>query len=392
MTVPSQLKFGTSGILFPPIGFSAQAAKGYEDAGVDYLAYWDQQSLITPRSIWTPDLVPAAEFWNIDTWLEPYPAMTAGALATDTVEFMTVNDSMRRPPSILAQLGLTMSHVCEGRFFHCLGAGETKQFKPYGLPRSKPFGHLEECLKVVQMFFDSTEPVSYDGPIWKLDDAIVGLHPYDGVPPRLMVAGGPGKAMRFGATLANGWMTYVPCCASPEQYAEQIATFKRMAAESGKDPDELIIMVGLANLIAEDESILDEIASNIAIRWEVAAMWPDGESFRRVLGRDNPLGADWSYPRDLIPMSISREYAISIAEQITPDDVRKARFLGTPQQVADQVAPWIEAGATHVLSYNFAGFVAPPYSDGVNRAEIQFFDILRDRFGSATEPATAVQS
>lgn len=85
-------------------------------------------------------------------------------------------------------------------------------------------------------------------------------------------------------------------------------------------------------------------------------------------------------------MSISREYAISIANQITPDDVRKARFLGTPSQVADQVQPWIDAGATHVLSYNFAGFVAPPYADGVNRAEIAFFNILRER-NTAPVPA-----
>jgi phthiodiolone/phenolphthiodiolone dimycocerosates ketoreductase len=382
----TNLKFGTSGILFPPIALSAQAAKGYENAGVDFLAYWDQLNLITPRSIWTPDLVPAAEYWNIDTWLEPYPAMTAGALATERIEFMTVNDSLRRPPALLAQLGLTMSHVSQGRFFQCLGAGETKQFRPYGLTRSKPFGHLEECLKIIQMFYDSTEPVSYEGPIWTLQDAIVGLHAYQNTPPRLMVAGGPGKAMQLGATLANGWMTYVPGCASPEQYAEQVAQFKQSAEQAGKDPDDLIIMVGLANLIAEHEGILDDIANNTAIRWEVAAMWPDGESFTRVLGRENPLGAGWSYPRDLIPMSISRDHAITIANQITPDDVRKARFLGTPRQVADQVQPWIDAGATHVLSYNFAGFVAPGYADGVNRAEVEFFKILRER--NAT-PATA---
>ena len=375
----AQLKFGTSAVLFPPIELSQQAAKGYEDAGVDFLAYWDQLSLITPRSIWTPDLVPAADYWNIDTWLEPWPAMTAGALATERIEFMTVNDSIRRPPPIIAQLGLTMSHVSKGRFFQCMGAGETKQFTPYGLPRSKPFGHLEECLKLLDMYYRTNQPITYDGPIWSLKDAIVGLEPYQNRPPRLMVAGGPGKAMRFAATLADGWMTYLPCCASPEEYAEQVAELKRIAEQAGKDPDGLIIMAGLANLISEDESMLDEIANNAAIRWETAAMWPEGNSFRRLMGRDNPLGAEWSYPRDLIPMGIPREHALSIVAQITPDDVRRARFLGTPEQVADQVEPYLAAGVTHVLSYNFAGFVDLRYTDGVNRAETQFFDILRKR-------------
>ena len=54
---------------------------------------------------------------------------------------------------------------------------------------------------------------------------------------------------------------------------------------------------------------------------------------------------------------------MSIADQITPDDVRKARFLGTPEQVADQVEPYLAAGVTHVLSYNFAGFVDLRYTE-----------------------------
>jgi hypothetical protein len=39
-----------------------------------------------------------------------------------------------------------------------------------------------------------------------------------------------------------------------------------------------------------------------------------------------------------------------------------------------------------VLSYNFAGFVAPGYADGVNRAEVEFFNILRQR-NSISVPA-----
>jgi hypothetical protein len=39
-----------------------------------------------------------------------------------------------------------------------------------------------------------------------------------------------------------------------------------------------------------------------------------------------------------------------------------------------------------VLSYNFAGFVAPGSPDGVNRAEVEFFNILRER-NTASVPA-----
>jgi alkanesulfonate monooxygenase SsuD/methylene tetrahydromethanopterin reductase-like flavin-dependent oxidoreductase (luciferase family) len=59
-----------------------------------------------------------------------------------------------------------------------------------------------------------------------LDQAIVGLDAYAGTPPRIAVAGGPGKAMRYGATLADGWMIYLPPCGSAEQYAEHVTEFR----------------------------------------------------------------------------------------------------------------------------------------------------------------------
>ncbi len=53
------LKFGTRGIPSLPLAQDAQAAKGYATAGVDFFAHRDQRNLITPRSTWTPDVVPA---------------------------------------------------------------------------------------------------------------------------------------------------------------------------------------------------------------------------------------------------------------------------------------------------------------------------------------------
>ena len=374
------LKLGTSGISFPPIEAGQQAAQADEARGVDFIVYWDQLNLTIPRSIWTPDLVPAANFWHVDTWMEPWPAMTAAALVTKKIEFMTVCDSLRRPSSIVAQLALTLGHVSKGRFLLCMGAGERKQFSPYGIPRAKPFGHLEEGMKIIQMFFDSSEPINYDGPLWQLKNAVVGLDAYNGVPPRMMVAGGPGKALSLAAQYSSGWFTYLPASASPEQYAEQVQSFKKQAEQAGKDPDDLIIMAGVMGMVAQDENTVDEICRNPIARWDAAAVCPDGQSFRRMTGRDNPLGADWSYPRDLIPMDVSREDALAIIDQVTPDDVRAARLAGTPEQVAAQVQPYIDAGATHVLVGNYAYLITTgDYGDatGGGGAMVDLFDLIR---------------
>jgi phthiodiolone/phenolphthiodiolone dimycocerosates ketoreductase len=377
----SPLKFGLTGISFPPIEAGISAAKAYEDAGLEFLAYWDQLSLTIPRSIWTPDLVPAAKYWDIDTWLDSWQAMAAAALATEKIEFMTVSDC-RRPPPIIAQQALTLNNISKGRFMLCMGAGETKQFAPYDLPRDKPFGRLEEGMKILRMFFDSNEPIDYDGPIWSLKNAIVGLPAYEDKPPPLMIAGGPGRAMRIAGQLSDGWMSYLPPCGTPEMYAEQVQDLRKRTEEAGRNPDDLTIMLGTACVVADTEQKVDDACSSPALRWDAAALCPDGESFRRMCGRDNPLGPEWSYPRDLIPMNVGRDEALDIVEQLTADDVRAARFCGTPQQVAAQLQPYIEAGATHVLALNYADLVLTgDFGDATGGAGemLELIDIMRRR-------------
>jgi len=350
------LKIGGSGVHMPPIELGQATAKAYEDQGLDFLCYYDQLNLTIPRSIWTPDIVPAAAVWDIDAWLEPWIAITAAALATERIEFFTICDALRRPPALLAQLALTMSHASKGRFTMFLGAGETKQFQPYGLAREKPFGHLEDCLKIIGKFFESCDPVDYQGKIWNLDRAIVGLDAYAGTPPRMCVAGGPGKALNFAATLADGWMVYLPPSGSAEEYAENVADLRRMREQAGKDPDTLTVFGAMATVVGDTEEIVDEACSNAAMRWDAASLVPHPGAYERMTGKDNPLG-DWSYPRDLIPMQIPRERALEIADQVTTEDVRRCRFAGTPSSVADQFQPYIDAGMTHVLIADYCGLV-----------------------------------
>jgi phthiodiolone/phenolphthiodiolone dimycocerosates ketoreductase len=97
---------------------------------------------------------------------------------------------------------------------------------------------------------------------------------------------------------------------------------------------------------------------------------PNGSVFTDA-GFESPLGDDWSYARDLIPSDWSREDALKIIDQVTPEMVRAARICGTPEQAAAQVQPYIEAGANYVLLCNGAGTLATEYSLGSSEAGFQ---------------------
>ncbi|MGH9034896.1 MAG: LLM class flavin-dependent oxidoreductase, partial [Acidimicrobiia bacterium] len=366
----------------------------YEAAGIDWITYYDQLNLTIPRSIWTPDIVPAAEFWDIDNWMDVWTLMTGSAIVTERITIaLTATDALRRPPAVLAQAALSLDHYAKGRFILTLGAGEAKQFAPYGLPRNKPFGHLEESMKIIRLLWESDGPVSYEGPIWSLHNAILGLRPYEGRTPPLMVAGGPGKALELAGRLGDGWMVYLPPCGPPEWYAEQVETVRRHAEKAGRDPEALFFLTAYTGIVEETEDAVDEACNNLALRWDAAALVPNGNTGKRI-GLRNPLGEDWSYPRDLVPMDWSREDALRIARLVAPETVRKLRLAGTPPQAAAHIQQYVEAGSNVVLLCNYADLVRTgAWGDELSGTTtcLQVFDLLRG-FNGQPEAAALVNS
>lgn len=93
--------------------------------------------------------------------MDVWSLMTSTAMVTNRVRIgLTATDALRRPPAVLAQQALSLDHFAHGRFFLTLGAGEVKQFTPYGLSREKPFTHLQESMKIIRLLWESDGPVS----------------------------------------------------------------------------------------------------------------------------------------------------------------------------------------------------------------------------------------
>jgi phthiodiolone/phenolphthiodiolone dimycocerosates ketoreductase len=328
----------------------------YDQAGLDFLTYWDQHCLTIPQSLWTPDLAPAAELFNIDEWLEPWPQLTEASLVTERIGIgLSASDVSRRTPDVLAQLALTLDHYSEGRFFLALGAGENKQNVPYGITRDKPFGRMEEILKLLKLWFSSNDPIDFEGKFYNVRRGGIATPAFTEGGPKLLVAGGPGKALRYAATLADGWCSYFPG-SGLEDYREQIVEFDRLAEEAGKDPSAMTKLMLFGAVIGDDDDHVEELLQNPVIRWDAAALVPGGHTWSQH-GVENPLGADFAYTRDLYPMEWSREDALKIVEQVSPDMVRKMKFSGTPTDVARQIQPFIEAGATHVMIGDYGALV-----------------------------------
>lgn len=350
------IKYGMFGVQFPPLELNAEAVRSYERAGLDFVAYSDQTCFTIPRSIWTPDIIAAADRVDVDTALDPVVLIAQAAMVTERIEFgLMAMDVFRRSPSVIAHSILSLDHISKGRTHFYLGAGEIKQFKSYGLTRERPMGRLEEAMEVVRLLVERTDPVDFDGRIWKLDKALMTAAPYNGTPKIGCVGGGRG--IEIAGRLGDGWGVFMPPCGEPELYAKQVNEVKEHAERAGKDPDELVFQAAFMTLIERDEAAVQRATENLALRWDCAATLPSTEPWRAI-GLTNPLGDDWVYSRDLVPAEWSREDALRIANQVSPDTVRKLRICGTPQDAARQIQPYIEAGANYVWAANYSGLVS----------------------------------
>jgi phthiodiolone/phenolphthiodiolone dimycocerosates ketoreductase len=385
-----EIKFGAAGHL-SDADLNRAAVQFYEQQGYDFVIWADQMSMFVPRSIWTPDIVPAAESIDIDAHMDPFALITDAAVNTESIELgITVMDPFRRTPGTYAQFALTMDHFSKGRYFLAMGTGEMRHFSPYGLERPKPYTHLEEAVKIIKLLMESDGPVDYEGPIWNLDRALMTLPPYGDSPPPIFIAGA-GRSQKIAGQYGDGWITMLPHVGSPEQYAEEVAKVKRYAEEAGRDPDAIAFYALVYTLIDNSEEALEEYTRHPIMRFDTAAMVTDPKVYESW-GFEHPIRPDYTYARDAISQNWSREDALAVAEAVPPEAVRKARFVGNPKEVADRLQPYIEAGCNWLNILNYTSFVGSgDFGDAVEAQGLvtEVMNDLRERNGQGAPTAAA---
>lgn len=353
----SKVKYGLYGAHIPPIATNAQVAQFYEQAGLDFIAYSDQTAFTIPRSIWSPDLVAAAEVVDVDWHFDPFVLMAQAAMVTDKIELgVMACDVLRRSPSVLAQAILGTDHISQGRAHFYLGSGEQKHFRAYGLTRSKPFTHLDDAFRIILKLIENNEPVDYEGKIWNLKSALMTIPPYENKPPKIGLVGG-GKARELAGQIGMGWGTFLPACGDPETVANDIKIVKEQAESAGTNPDDLIFQASFQTVTEHDDAIVQKAIASAPVRWDTAAAIPSTFMWKKI-GFENPLGENWAYARDLAPTEWSREEALAICDKVPLDAVRKLKICGTPKEVADRIQPYIEAGINYVWAGNYCALVS----------------------------------
>jgi phthiodiolone/phenolphthiodiolone dimycocerosates ketoreductase len=326
------VRFGFQGVSYPDVDATVEWARRADEAGLDLVALPDH--LFHPRS----EVFLSKAAWDVDA------VLGAVAATTRTIAMMpAVTDTVRRHPATTAHFIATLDRLSHGRAMLGIGAGELFNFEPLGdVVWERPVTRLREALTVIRALWSATResPANFEGEIFKLRDAWLGLLPVQSPHPPVYVGGYGRKMKSLIAEMGDGWF---PWLETPETYRRGSDLITSEAVRLGRDPNEIDRAVEVFTAITRDEAEVSKLVQRASI----------GMSLRQNLLRDLGYEQLAAESVDVLRARFREEdwaRIDSVAEKIPRDAVRSVIVSGTPDQAIERLEEYRRAGVrTFVL-------------------------------------------
>jgi len=234
----NEIKFGVSAPMPGAdvdgiIEFSVKA----DQLGFDTIWYPDHLVFVAPGAV-------APEAWTI---------ASAAAMKTENIQLGTVSDPHRMHPAVFAQRLASVDQLSKGRTVLALGVGESMNLDAFGIEWNKPLGKLKESIEVMNMLWDTDQPINFDGQFYKLENAFLQIKPYKRTKIPFYIATHTPKGLQLTAERGDGWL---PIDLNPDLYSRYYGDIKSAAESAGRSLDDfdpaLWVFTSLGN--NEDEA------------------------------------------------------------------------------------------------------------------------------------------
>jgi len=206
------------------------------------------------------------------------------------------------PPALVAKQIADLDRASGGRVALGVGVGGeyASDFAAVEVPSTERGARTDEAIELLRRFWQA-EPVEHRGRHFAIDG--VRIHPAPTQPggPPIYVSGRSDAAMRRAGLVGDGWMPYL---SSARRYRESVARVGEHAAAAGRTLDRFEWLV-----------------------YVMVAMDDDGDAARR--GATSFFGS--TYRQDVAEL------------------VDRIAVVGTPDDVGEQLAAYVAAGATHLI-------------------------------------------
>jgi FMN-dependent oxidoreductase (nitrilotriacetate monooxygenase family) len=362
------------------------------------------------------------------TSLEPTVLLAAIAAVTERIELIATASTTYNEPYNLARRFASVDHISGGRagwnVVTTAGDAAARNFSLAGQPaHSQRYERAAEFLGVAKKLWDSWEDdavvadkgagvwadssrvhsVNHEGPHFQVEGALDVPRSAQGHPV-IVQAGSSENGKDFAARYAEAVFTAHQTLTDAQDF---YADLKRRTTAAGRDPQSIKILPGIVPVIAAteaealklerelDELILPEHAvrqlANL-LRVSPESLKLDGQLPADLPSEDEIEGAKSRYT---LVVNLARREQLTVRQLIGRLGGGRGHrtFTGTPEQVADAIQSWFQAGAAD--GFNIMPPVLPSGLDifvdhvvpilqgrGLFRREYTGFT-LRDHFGLA---------
>ncbi len=269
------------------------AVRRIDALGYDHLWAWDHL-----YAIFGDPHQPIFEGWS---------SLSASAMATDHIRLgLLVGANTFRNPGLVAKTATTLDHISGGRAILGIGgAWMEPEHQAYGIDFGSGFGQrldwLEESVAAVQSMLAGQAVTSDPGGHYQFDEARVVPLPVQQHLPIMIGGSGEKKTLRTVARHADMWNAM----GEPDVLAHKVDVLRGHCEDAGRDIAEIEFTLGVKLTIRDSEAEAERV-------WHAAMA-------------HNKTPMEW-----------------------VDDDVT---FLnGTPEQVAERIAPYVGLGFRTIIS------------------------------------------
>ncbi|MCB1739068.1 MAG: LLM class flavin-dependent oxidoreductase [Gammaproteobacteria bacterium] len=166
--------------------------------------------------------------------LDPMVALSHAAACTSRIRLgVSVVVLPTHNPIHVAHQTLSLDHLSEGRAMLAVGIGRPQHYAEFQVPTARRVRRFNEAVAVIRALWQN--PVAdYQGEIFELHGANMGIRPVQQPTPPLWMGGGHPDAVRRAARLADGWMG--AGSQDSQAFAECVPILRAALSEAGRDP------------------------------------------------------------------------------------------------------------------------------------------------------------
>ena len=238
-------------------------------------------------------------------------------------------------PALVAAAGASVDEACGGRLVLGLGTGGAN-FKELGLARERPARAMAESIQLIRRLL-AGERLTFEGEVFSVSDAWLHLPPRPHIP--IVLASRGDLVLQVAGRLADGVMLSTYATPRGQRHAREMVA--RGAREAGRTLEDVhqIIRVDLA-LDADPAVARSHVKPMIAS--SLMNSYPD----RRFVEQ---LGLELTPELDAMCRHKNEAEAFGSGHLVPDAFVREFAWAGTPEEVAEQIAPIVELGIRDIL-------------------------------------------